>query len=399
MIILVLLFMELLLYGLVQYLRKDFQWLITKQDENPKLDQDGLNRFYAKSFDPDLGWTRRPNTRGIEKGESGEVSYQIDELGSRLNENCGEQPPTIACFGDSYAFCRQVEDSETWEHYLSENLGTCVLNFGVGNYGLDQALLRYRLTELPKSIDTIVMAFVPETICRIQSTWKHYLEFGNTFAFKPRYKLSEDGGLDLIPNPMQNRADFNDYERKLDQIIRHDRFYVGKFRKFQFRFPYTISFMRNLRRNTNLISRLLMREVYRRSGRIDPCVEDAPFEYIMNENIRIAHQLYQDEQSVALFTSLIKKFLRLAESRNHKAYVLILPQLIDLRIMAKNNSKTFSDVLSILDIPEGVLLDFTPYFTESEDIEQLYVNDKYGGHISNRGNKYVAEKLSQVISL
>ena len=323
--------------------------------------------------------------------------YHIDELGSRHNRNCGTTPPTIACFGDSYTFCRQVEDSETWEYYLSEMLGTCVLNFGVGNYGLDQALLRYEQTELPRSIETVIMAFVPETICRIQSSWKHYLEFGNTFAFKPRYFLSGNGELEFFANPMQERADFDNYKIKLDQIISNDRFYRDKFKRFQFRFPFTISFLRNMRRNTTLIRRLLKREFHRRVGKIDPHVEDAPFEYIMNDNIRIAHRLYHDEESVALFTSLIKKFLKVARSRNHKAYVLILPQLIDLRILAKNNGRTYPDVLSSLDIPDGVLLDFTPHFAENRDIEKYYVNDKYGGHISNRGNRYVAEQLSRVI--
>ena len=397
-VILILGVIEFFLYMLVHHMRRDFQWLITKEDEEPSLDKKGLDSFFAKSHDPVLGWTRRPNTEGVEKGESGEVRYHIDELGSRLNQNCGTHPPTIACFGDSYVFCRQVEDTETWEYHLSELLETCTLNFGVGNYGLDQALLRYEQTKLPESIETVIMAFVPETICRIQSTWKHYLEFGNTFAFKPRYVLSKDGELELIANPMQDREDFDNYRIKLDQIIENDRFYRDKFRKFQFRFPFIISFLRNLKRNSSLIGRLLRREYYRMVGNIDPHIEDAPFEYIMNDNIRIAHQLYQDEQSVALFTSLIKEFLRLAKSRNHRAYVLILPQLIDLRILARNNGKTYPDVLSTLDIPEGVLLDFTPYFTERRDIEQFYVNDKYGGHISNRGNKYVAEKLSQMIT-
>jgi len=397
-VILILGVIELFLYMLVHYMRKDFQWLITKEDEEPWLDKKGLDSFFAKSHDPVLGWTRRKNTEGVEKGETGEVRYHIDELGSRLNQNCDIHPPTIACFGDSYAFCRQVEDTETWEHHLSELLETCALNFGVGNYGLDQALLRYKQTKLPNSIDTVIMAFVPETICRIQSTWKHYLEFGNTFAFKPRYVLNSDGELELITNPMQDREDFDNYRIKLDQIIENDRFYRDKFRKYQFRFPFIMSFLRNLKRNSSLIGRLLRREYHRMEGNIDPHIEDAPFEYIMNDNIRIAHQLYQDEQSVALFTSLIKSFIGLAETRNHKAYVVILPQLIDLRIMAKNNGSTFSDVLSTLDIPEGILHDFTPYFAEFRDIEKLFINDKYGGHIANLGNKYIAEKLSQLIT-
>ena len=36
---------------------------------------------------------------------------------------------------DSYAFCRQVHDFETWEHYLSDILKSSVLNFGLGTMG------------------------------------------------------------------------------------------------------------------------------------------------------------------------------------------------------------------------------------------------------------------------
>lgn len=57
------------------------------------------------------------------------------------------------------------------------------LNFGVGNYGVDQALLRYEKTELTNSIEHVILGFVPETICSINSSWNHYVEFGNFFSF------------------------------------------------------------------------------------------------------------------------------------------------------------------------------------------------------------------------
>ncbi len=41
----------------------------------------------------------------------------------------------------SFVFSRQVEDDETWQHFLSRLSHSNVLNFGVGNYGFDQALL------------------------------------------------------------------------------------------------------------------------------------------------------------------------------------------------------------------------------------------------------------------
>ena len=40
----------------------------------------------------------------------------------------------ILCFGDSFTFCRQVNDNETWEYYLSELENTNVKNFGVGRF-------------------------------------------------------------------------------------------------------------------------------------------------------------------------------------------------------------------------------------------------------------------------
>ena len=63
------------------------------------------------------------------------------------------------------------------------------MNYGVANYGLDQAILKYQNTKLNKKTKFVIMGFVPETIVRIQTRWKHYVEFGNINGFKPRYYL------------------------------------------------------------------------------------------------------------------------------------------------------------------------------------------------------------------
>jgi hypothetical protein len=67
----------------ITYFRKEFQWLITKQDEYPQLDPKSLEKFLNTSYDPDLGWVRKPNTTGIEKSGDAQSSYSIDALGSR----------------------------------------------------------------------------------------------------------------------------------------------------------------------------------------------------------------------------------------------------------------------------------------------------------------------------
>ena len=39
---------------------------------------------------------------------------------------------------------------------------------------------------------------MPETILRVHSFWKHYLEYGNTLAFKPRFEIINDDDLQRV---------------------------------------------------------------------------------------------------------------------------------------------------------------------------------------------------------
>ena len=49
----------------------------------------------------------------------------------------------ISVYGDSFAFCRYVNNDETWECFLEKFINEGVKNYGVGNYGLDQSFLKY----------------------------------------------------------------------------------------------------------------------------------------------------------------------------------------------------------------------------------------------------------------
>ena len=40
----------------------------------------------------------------------------------------------------------------------------------------------------------------------------------------------------------------------------------------------------------------------------------------------------------------------------------------------------------------------TDEFKKVDDIEKFYINDKYGGHISNVGNEFIAQKLAKMIT-
>ena len=49
----------------------------------------------------------------------------------------------VSVFGDSFAFCRYVNDDKTWQSFIEKKIKSNVKNFGVGNYGLDQSYLKY----------------------------------------------------------------------------------------------------------------------------------------------------------------------------------------------------------------------------------------------------------------
>jgi len=378
------------LFLVVKLQRRGFPWLITSNDEYPVMDAQALQKFLHNSFDPDLGWVRRPNTSGTEKGQKGTISYHIDASGSRANQN-GHPPPRVAVFGDSYAFCRQVADDETWEAWISKIQGYEVLNYGVGNYGVDQALMRYEGMEMPDTITVAVLAFVPETISRIQSYWKHYLEFGNTFAFKPRFVLDHENRLVLLENVVRNAGDFAAYRDKLSQIQENDRFYRTKFRSLQFRFPYILSLMRNPLRQIRLISVVGVRGMFRVLGIANQKLESLPFALIMRSNLRDAYRLYDDIESVKLLKAILLRFKQSAERRGHTPLVVLMPQMLDLKM---NNNKTapyqkfYREMAGHLPV-----LDLTGKFDTGE-IEQLYINDQYGGHLSVAGNRFAAEEIS-----
>ena len=61
-----LIILEILLHLVIFYFRKNFQWLITEKDEYPTFESKKINKFFKNSFNKDLGWSRKPFSKGIE---------------------------------------------------------------------------------------------------------------------------------------------------------------------------------------------------------------------------------------------------------------------------------------------------------------------------------------------
>lgn len=372
--------------GLIYWLRQDCVWLITRRDRNPSINENGLNAFIEHGWDKDLGWVRRPNTVHDEKGRGNtHTSYSIGPDGARTNPGFEGRAFDLLAFGDSYTFARQVNDNETWPHQLSEMLNLNVANFGVGNYGLDQALLRLEQEFDASPVPVIIMGVVPETISRILSVWKHFSEYGNTFGFKPRFVL-ENGTLRLLPNPMDDKKKFFWISELMNRLVVDDYFFENKFSKDILHFPFLWTAGRNWKRTLPLLFAAL-------TDRLN-LTTDRAFVQVMKRNISMASDLYRNQEAVSLFKSICRRFIRFAESRGAEPVLVMMPQLMDLEHIRSGDHyyKSMLDDLSA----EMTVVDAAPAILTNGDGDTLYTHDRYGGHLSVKGNRVLASLLEPV---
>ena len=380
--------MEIFSYFLIKKLRENFQWMITPKDELPVLDRDGLIKFIKSGYDGELGWIRKPNTEKEEIGKDGKTKYHIDSRGSRKNPGHGNLPIIISFYGDSFLFARQVNDNETCQWHLSELTKTNILNFSVGNYGLDQALLRMK-REYPKNkTKIVVMGVVPSTIVRVLCVWKHYNEFGNTFGFKPRFVL-EKGKLKLIRNFIDEEDKFLEYQKCIKKIREYDYFYKTKFKEDMIRFPYSISILSDPFRNIRLIYYILISKLFKMEKELD--VYPLPMKVIMDVNLKLRHKLFtKDKYALKLMEKIAEGFSDYAKKEKFIPIFLFMPQKDDLLFIRKKGPYYANFIKAIK--KKMHVIDLTEYLIDRDDLDEIYSDDnEYGGHYSNFGNKIIAK--------
>ncbi|MCB1182897.1 SGNH/GDSL hydrolase family protein [bacterium] len=156
--------------------------------------------------DPHLGWVPRPHGRSAD----GLYAYNAQGIRSPREEFPPTPPPgvlRIALFGDSFTHGDDVVYAESWGAQLEAGLVAAgqpaeVLNFGVGGYGLDQALLRFSKTGKGFAPDVVVLGFQPENLKRDLNLLRPLYEPRTRLPFaKPRFVLA-DGGISLINVPV-----------------------------------------------------------------------------------------------------------------------------------------------------------------------------------------------------
>jgi len=389
---------EIILQYWIRFVNKKFPWLIISKDEKPHLSKDGLKKFFKIGYDPELGWIRKPNTSNGEDNKKLKSSWNINSEGVRVNPDYDTKKSKISCYGDSFTFCRQVNDNETWEHFLSKIYNTNVTNYGVGNYGIDQSFLRFK-REIPENHSKIViMGVVPDTISRIMSYWKHYYEYGNTFAFKPKFEL-KDNKLFLLKNIIDKPEKFSNYEEYLETLKKNDFFYKEKFCKEKISSPYIISVFKNPKRNFSIlywITKISLRKKFNKS--IED-IEWLPMKKIMEINLQWRLKLFKNYEVVNLLKNIILEYKKCAQENGFIPIFVFLPQKDDI-IFIKNNYNFLKDFQDeIQKINDLYTFDIIDSISKEENLDSLFSDDNnYGGHYSKKGNEVIAKILSDNIN-
>lgn len=149
-------------------------------------------------FDPLLGWSLKPGSRGISYRTGKPVTYEINSHGLRDREFSYDRSPTIyriVLIGDSHAFGFGVNMHDHFSKVLERSFDNVeVINMGVSGFGIDQELLLLQSQGIRYN-PSLVLVYIP-----------HYggLRHLQTVMFdkaKPRF-VRDQGELRLINSPL-----------------------------------------------------------------------------------------------------------------------------------------------------------------------------------------------------
>lgn len=352
---------------------KNFFYPVEVQ-EFPIFKSSDINHF--ETWDRQLGWCNQPNCTKVDKSDfsksvkdkinHGMTVFNTDHKGSRVCRYPLKMPD-VSFYGDGLCMCRNVTDTETFSWYLGESRGTRISNYGVNNYGLDQALLLLQRNYQKDPSKNVVLALSSTTMANCCSVYGHYLDPGNFFAIKPRFQLKKNTEeLEIIKNPLINKQDL----LKLDKYIKFFRSndqHFGSWCKFRKKY-----FIQQLPRN-----------IASRFGINTAPIIDEKFDYKIN--------FWKSEER--LFLVMMTLFKKLSDQNGFKPIFLLQHQKKSLEYLLDNKEKQlpWTNTLSKAKkkFPSILFLDEAEIFNNFKNIDELYIHSYH----SSKANHMIADYL------
>lgn len=342
---------------------KDFRWRDLDALGTPPT-QAAMDAWRAGAWDRELGWLRRPNTREtIHDPKAGAWTVTIDERGAR-REPLGGAGGLVSAYGDSFTFGHEVEDDETWPHYLSARLATRVDNWGQTAWGPDQAVLRLRRNLPRERTAVVVLAVMSENIDRLVNCYRPFLSDRNMkMAFKPML-TAEDGTMRWLPNPLARADTPADYRDAFARAKAADFWYAENERRVRLHFPYLLRLP------------AVLSFVLRQPGRLD---------------------LYENAEAVARLDGVLAELVRLSDEHDFIPVVLFLPEPAELKRFVTNRHPRYRHYVDdVRRRAAGSRLVVIDMLDHAFDVRR-FNRRPFADHPSPYGNQVIAEAVEEVI--
>jgi hypothetical protein len=250
----------------------------------------------------------------------------------------------------------------------------------------------------------VIMAVTPWSIMRILSVWKHYSEFGNVLAVKPRYVI-ENGFLKILKNPVASKTQLLDLSVFADYFRANDFHYRNYFLKHQVRFPRFFYLLQDRLIARKFASELVLGLLY--AMRLKQHVNRF---HMVRSEFELAYKKELFLREGMLFKKLMEDFTNFAIEKGFHPVLFIMPSYEDLNFMKQtgNYYKPFLENLanevtglSIVDLAD----DFFPKVDSGQDAATLFTKSKYGwpGHYNAGANyqisQYLATRLQRIVKI
>ncbi|MBI5814204.1 MAG: hypothetical protein HZB29_01185 [Nitrospinae bacterium] len=308
----------------------------------------------GSGFDPVLGWE---NTS----------KFTSDPVHGGRNTPCDSKTVRISSYGDSFTFCQDVNDDQTWQYYLSGFTKTKVLNYGVKGYGPDQALLKMeRDLNSGRRTDIIILAVLSENIARaVNISPLYYWVTAGGANIKPAL-VKENGAFVWRTSHLNDPESPEGRRRIVEAVQKYD--YWHEFNRLRpvIKFPYSLSLVKTA-------------------------------DYLLFR-VKRWPDLWKEERPLAVMNEIVRRFHALSRERGFMPILLFIPEAHDLKLKdrgEKASYATFKEGLVNNGEMSGLVV--------ADALDENFETDKfniapYSGHASAYGNRIIAQAVHKKLA-
>jgi hypothetical protein len=334
------------------------------------------SRGQLRMFHPVLGWDYPP---GVEYKDANGVAYAHGLMGER--RTCTSFATNlISTYGDSFTYCSDVADCQTWQTYLGEKIRANVVNFGVAGYGTDQAYLKYELNAAGGYTPVVMLCILPDDINRVVNVFRTFYAPEDLLALtKPRY-VPKGSNFELASNPLSRPQDATRLEdasfvKKLGET---DYWYEKDLNRPRLGFPYLFSL---ISWRQPLAQYVTFNLGLARKG------SGTPF---------YPNNLFNEPEPLAIMCHITDLFVQTATARKSRPVMVLMPHKELIIETLKHGATRIEPLVEYLRLKQYLFIDLIRTMAEMHPTpDQL--DNWYHEHATPDGNRITAEILAQYL--